>query len=66
MKKLYEYSSSYWEMPSVADYWNSGLADKFLNLNPRPSVTELRQVVYPPGLIIGLSENSKIRGEKAQ
>jgi hypothetical protein len=42
MKKLYEYSSSYWEMPSVTDYWNSGLANKFLNLNPRP----------PPRMII--------------
>lgn len=59
MKKLYEYSSSYWDMPSVADYWNSGLADKFLNLNPRPSVTELRQVVYPPGLVIGLTSQNQ-------
>lgn len=57
-KKLYEYSSSYWDMPSVADYWNRGLADKFLNLNPRPSVEELRQVVYPPCLIIGLTSQN--------
>ena len=59
MKKLYEYSSSYWNMPSVADYWNSGLSDKFLNLNPRPSVAELRQVIYPPGLVIGLTSQNQ-------
>jgi cytochrome c2 len=61
MKKLYEYSSSYWDTPSIADYWNSGLADRFLNLNPRPSVAELRQVIYLSGLVVGLtSQNQNI------
>jgi hypothetical protein len=59
MKKLYEYSSTYWDTPSVADYWNSGLADRFLNLNPRPSIAELRQVIHPPGLVIGLTSQNQ-------
>ena len=41
MKKLYEYSSTYWDTPSITDYWNTGLADRFLNLNPRPLLWSL-------------------------
>ena len=59
MKKLYEYSSTYWNMPSITYYWNNGLADRFLNLNPRPSVAELMQVIYPPGLVIGLNSQNQ-------
>jgi hypothetical protein len=59
MKQLHKYSSSYWNNPSIADYWNSKLADKFLNLKPRPSIAELRRVVYPPGLVIGLTSQNQ-------
>ena len=59
MKKLYEYSSTYWDTPSIAGFWNSGLADRFLSLNPRPSVAELRQVIYPSGLVIVLNSQNQ-------
>ena len=59
MKKLYEYCNSYWNMPSIAGFWSGGLTDKFLNLNPRPSNAELRQVIYPPGLVIGLPSQNQ-------
>jgi hypothetical protein len=59
MKKLYEYSSTYWNTPSITDYWNSGLAHRILSLNPRPSVAELRKVIYPPGLVIGLTSQNQ-------
>lgn len=62
MKQLYKYSSSYWNKPSVASYWNNNLVEKFLNMNPRPSIAELKRVVYPPGLVIGLtSQNQTVR-----
>jgi hypothetical protein len=59
MKQLHKGSSTYWNNPSIADYWNSKLADKFLTLNPRPSIAELRRVVYPPGLVIGLTSQNQ-------
>jgi cytochrome c2 len=59
MKQLHRYSSSYWNNPSIANCWNSKLADKFLNLNPRPSIAELRRVVDTPGLVIGLTSQNQ-------
>lgn len=41
MRQLYKYSSSYWNNSSIADYWNGKLVEKFLNLNPWPSIAEL-------------------------
>ena len=32
--------------------WSSETTEKFLNLNPRPTIPELKQVVYPKGLAI--------------
>ena len=32
--------------------WQNGLIEQFLNLNPRPTVSELKQVVYPQGLLL--------------
>lgn len=61
MKNLYEYSSLYWSNPSIADFWKNGLAEKFLHLNPRPTIAELRRVVYPPGLKIGLTSQNYVR-----
>ena len=49
-KKLYKYAGSYWSDHSSADCWSSELAERFLNLDPRPTITELKQVASPPGL----------------
>jgi hypothetical protein len=51
-KKLYKYAGSYWSDHSLADCWSSELAERFLILDPRPTITELKQVASPPGLII--------------
>jgi hypothetical protein len=32
--------------------WPAGLTEKFLNLKPRPTIRDLRRVIYPPGLVI--------------
>jgi len=45
----------------MADFWNNELAEKFLDLNPRPTIAELRRVVYPPGLKIGLTSQNRNR-----
>jgi hypothetical protein len=33
-------------------HWPDGLIERFLNLNPRPTIPELKQVIYPQGLIL--------------
>lgn len=38
--------------------WSGELTEKFFNLNPRPTIKELRRVVYPPGLLIGLTSQN--------
>jgi hypothetical protein len=58
VKRLYKYSSLYWSNPSIDDFWDNGLAEKFLHLNPRPTIAELRRVVYLPGLKIGLTSQN--------
>jgi hypothetical protein len=58
IKNLYEYSSLYWSDPSIADFWNNELAEKFLHLIPRPTIAELRRVAYTPGLKIGLTSQN--------
>lgn len=61
MKDLHEYSGIYWSNPSIAGFWNKDLAAKFLDLNPRPTVAELRKVLCPPGLVIGLTSQNRNR-----
>jgi hypothetical protein len=51
-KQLYKYAGSYWSDRSIADCWSDELTEKFLNLNPRPTITELGRVAEPPGLVI--------------
>jgi hypothetical protein len=58
IKNLYEYSSLKWSNPSIADFWNNDISEKFLRLNPRPTIAELRRVVYTPGLKIGLTSQN--------
>ena len=43
-KKLYDYPSFY---SGDKIYWSTDLAEKFLSLSPRPTMAELKQVVYP-------------------
>ena len=51
-KQLYKYAGSYWSDHSIADCWSDELIEKFLNLNPPPTITELGRVAEPPGLVI--------------
>ena len=51
-KQLYKYAGSYWKDNSMADCWPGELTEKFLNLNQRPTITELGRVAEPPGLVI--------------
>jgi hypothetical protein len=48
-KKLYEYASFF---SSDKIHWSEDLAEKFLNLSPRPTIVELKQVVYPRDLAL--------------
>jgi hypothetical protein len=38
--------------------WSGELTEKFFNLHPRPTIKDLRRVVYPPGLLIGLTKQN--------
>jgi hypothetical protein len=57
MNKLYQYLATDFSVsdPSISKWWDNELAEKFLNLHPRPTIEELKQVVYSPGLVIGLT-----------
>ena len=48
----------YEELYAGAD-WSGELTERFFKLDPRPTVKELRRVVYPPGLLIGLTSQNK-------
>ena len=54
--ELYRHAGSHWiACLDQADFtinWSSETTEKFLSLNPRPSIPELKQVVYPTGLAI--------------
>lgn len=57
-EKLYKFVEFHWteylsRPPKfVTIDWPAGLTEKFLNLKPRPTIRELRRVIYPPGLVI--------------
>ena len=54
-KRLYDYARYYFENSLGEDaiiHWPNGLIEQFLDLNPRPTISELSQVVYPEGLIL--------------
>ena len=54
-EKLYDYAGYYFENFLGNDaiiHWPNDLTEQFLNLNPRPTISELIQVVYPKGLIL--------------
>jgi len=54
-KGLYDYAGILLESRLGYDAkisWQNGLIEQFLNLSPQPTVSELRQVVYPEGLML--------------
>jgi hypothetical protein len=51
-KQLYKNASFYWGDSSIADCWSDELTEKFLDLNPPPTITELERVAEPPGLVL--------------
>jgi hypothetical protein len=55
-KKLYLHAGRQWigrldEVDYIID-WSDEITEKFLNLNPRPTIEELSQVIYSAGLPI--------------
>jgi hypothetical protein len=48
---------------SVDDYLNRKVVTKFLNLDPRPTIEELRQVLFSPELKLGLNSQNQLRKE---
>ncbi len=58
MKKLYERVAEDFltSDPSISKCWDNELTERFLGLCPRPTPEELRQVIYLPGLVNGLTE----------
>jgi hypothetical protein len=58
---LYDNSSLYWSDSSIRGFWDNDLVDKFLSLRPRPTIAELRKVVYTPELKIGLTSQNQHR-----
>ena len=62
MKKLYEQVGLdfFYDDPSISSkWWDNELTEKFLSLTPRPTINELNRVVNIPGLIIGLTSESR-------
>jgi hypothetical protein len=50
-KQLYKNAGFYWGDSSIADCWSDEIIEKFLNLNPPPTITELGRIAEPPGLV---------------
>jgi hypothetical protein len=48
---------------SVDDYLDRKVVAKFLDLDPRPTIEELRHVLYSPELKLGLNSQNQLRKE---
>jgi hypothetical protein len=48
---------------SADDYLNREVVTKFLNLDPRPTIEELRQVLFSPKLKLRLNSQNLLRKE---
>ncbi len=59
LNTLYENQSSYW---NYSIDWNNGVADRFLNLDPRPSISELKSVLSAPALKLNSQNQNRHRG----
>lgn len=55
LKDVYRSVNSYCNDTYLCpDYWDSELAESFLDLDPPPSLEELRHALYPRGLVMDL------------
>jgi hypothetical protein len=62
MKKRYEGASFTWLSPFIQNCWDSELAEKFLNLNPRPTIEELRLVLKGSRIRFNFKDPYKAQG----
>jgi hypothetical protein len=59
---LYRSQSSYWGLRDNNRIdWPVGLSDKFLNLDPRPTVEELHRVLYGPEIALRLDSQNQCK-----
>jgi hypothetical protein len=64
LKGFYERASWYWSSPDKnrLDFaWDDKLVEQFLSVNPRPTITELREVFNPPEFVISVDSQRKHR-----
>jgi len=61
MKNRYERATLTWLNLAMANCWDNELAEKFLNLNPRPTIEELRLVLQ--GSRIGFNSKDPFRAQ---
>jgi hypothetical protein len=60
MKELYEHVAlDFPSDPSISKWWDNELAWRFLDLYPRPTIEELKQVVHLPEPVIGLTSENR-------
>jgi hypothetical protein len=60
LETLYRNQSSYWGLKDNNTInWPIGLSDKFLNLDPRPTVEELHRVLSGPEIILRLDSQNQ-------
>lgn len=57
LKTIYEYQSLALFRDKVN--WTKGLTEKFLNLDPRPTMAELERVLYAPELVLRLDSQNQ-------
>jgi hypothetical protein len=61
LENRYLGASVIWLNPAMENCWDSELAEKFLNLNPRPTIEELRLVLQ--GSRIGFNSKDPYRAQ---
>jgi hypothetical protein len=71
LKRYYEWATHYWiqkirsldgkkEIESIRKIWDDVLVNEFLNVSPRPTITELSEVFASPDFIIRVDSRSKL------
>jgi len=62
LRRFYEWASWYWNAGRKRNLaWNDKLVEQFLNLNPRATMTELREVFASPEFIMSVDSQRKFR-----
>jgi hypothetical protein len=62
LKTLYRWQSVYWGFSDNYKIdWHDGLSEKFLNLDPRPTVEELNRVLRGPEIALNLNSQNQNR-----